>query len=75
MTATDRALELAQVSAQAAADKLATDIKIIDVSERLAITDCFVIVTGVQRAPGRRDRRLGRGADARRRRQTHPPRR
>jgi ribosome-associated protein len=46
MTATDRAVELAQVAAQAAADKLATDVVLIDVSERLAITDVFVIATG-----------------------------
>jgi ribosome-associated protein len=46
MTATARALELAQVAAQAAADKKAQDILLIDVSDRLAITDCFVIVTG-----------------------------
>lgn len=46
MTATDRAVELATIAGQAAADKLASDIKIIDVSDRLAITDCFVIVTG-----------------------------
>lgn len=46
MTATDTARELAIVAAQAAADKLATDITIIDVSERLALTDCFVVATG-----------------------------
>ena len=46
MTATEEAIELAQISAQAAADKLATDIVLIDVSDRLAITDVFVIVTG-----------------------------
>jgi ribosome-associated protein len=46
VTATDEACEAAQVAAQAAADKLATDIVLIDVSERLAITDVFVIVTG-----------------------------
>jgi ribosome-associated protein len=46
MTATDSAIELARVAAQAASDKLATDIVLIDVSERLAITDIFVIVTG-----------------------------
>lgn len=46
MTATDRAVELATIAAQAAADKLAADITIVDVSDRLAITDCFVIVTG-----------------------------
>jgi ribosome-associated protein len=46
MTATAHALELARVAAQAAADKKATDILLVDVSDRLAITDCFVIVTG-----------------------------
>ncbi len=46
MTATEEAIELAQVSAQAAADKLATDIVLIDVSDRLAITDVFVVATG-----------------------------
>ena len=46
MTATEEAIELAQISAQAAADKLATDIVLIDVSERLAITDMFVVATG-----------------------------
>ncbi len=46
MTATDEARELAHVAAQAAADKLASDIVLIDVSERLAITDVFVVATG-----------------------------
>jgi ribosome-associated protein len=46
MTATEEAIALAHVAAQAAADKLATDIVLIDVSERLAITDVFVVVTG-----------------------------
>jgi ribosome-associated protein len=46
MTATEEAIELAQISAQAAADKLATDIVLIDVSDRLAITDVFVVATG-----------------------------
>lgn len=46
MTATDEALALAQTAAHAAADKLATDIVLIDVSERLVITDVFVVVTG-----------------------------
>ena len=45
MTATARAIELGRIAAQAAADKLATDIVIVDVSERLAITDCFVLVS------------------------------
>jgi ribosome-associated protein len=46
VTATDTARELALVAAKAAADKLGTDIVLIDVSERLAITDVFVIITG-----------------------------
>jgi ribosome-associated protein len=46
VTATDTARELALVAASAAADKLATDIVLIDVSDRLAITDVFVIATG-----------------------------
>jgi ribosome-associated protein len=46
MTATHTAIELARIAGQAAADKLATDIVLIDVSDRLAITDVFVIVTG-----------------------------
>ena len=46
MTATDEAIELALIAANAAADKLASDIVLIDVSDRLAITDVFVIATG-----------------------------
>jgi ribosome-associated protein len=46
MTATTEAIALAQNAAQAAADKLAADIVLIDVSDRLAITDVFVVVTG-----------------------------
>jgi ribosome-associated protein len=46
MSATQDSIELATVAAQAAADKKATDILLVDVSERLAITDVFVIVTG-----------------------------
>jgi ribosome-associated protein len=46
VTATDSSRDLALLAAQAAADKLATDITVIDVSERLALTDCFVVATG-----------------------------
>ena len=46
MTATDEARALALVAADAASGKLATDIVLIDVSERLAITDIFVIASG-----------------------------
>lgn len=43
MTATPGAVELALVAAQAAADKVAHDIVVLDVSDRLVITDCFVV--------------------------------
>jgi ribosome-associated protein len=46
VSATEQARDLALRAAQAAADKLASDIVIIDVSDRLAITDCFVLATG-----------------------------
>jgi ribosome-associated protein len=46
MTATAEAIDLAQQAARGANDKLATDIVLIDVSDRLAITDVFVIATG-----------------------------
>ena len=46
MTATDTARDLALVAARAASDKLAVDVVLIDVSDRLAITDVFVIATG-----------------------------
>ena len=46
MTATETARDLALSAAAAAADKLATDIVLIDVSDRLAISDIFVIATG-----------------------------
>lgn len=46
VTATDTARELALVAAQAAADKGATDIVLIDVSERLPLSDVFVLATG-----------------------------
>ena len=68
MTAQPAAVELALEAAQAAADKLARDIVVLDVSEQLVITDCFVIAS----APNERQvasivneiegRLLGRGA-------------
>ncbi|HEV3067638.1 MAG TPA: ribosome silencing factor, partial [Streptosporangiaceae bacterium] len=39
MTATARAVELARIAAEAAAEKLAADIIAYDVSEQLVITD------------------------------------
>lgn len=45
MTATERALELTRAAAIAAADKLGTDLIAYDVSEQLAITDVFLVVT------------------------------
>lgn len=45
MTATDHARDLAQAAALAASDKLATDVIAIDVSDRLALADVFVIAS------------------------------
>lgn len=45
MTASTEARDTALLAAQAAADKLATDVAILDVSERLAITDAFVLAS------------------------------
>lgn len=45
MAATAQALDWAYRAAWAAADKLATDIKLIDVSDRLGITDIFLIAS------------------------------
>ena len=46
MAATHDAQELALVAANAAADKKASDVIVLDVSDQLVITDCFVIATG-----------------------------
>ena len=45
MPATERSLDLAMTAAKAADDKLATTVAVIDVSEQLALTDVFVIVS------------------------------
>ncbi|GAB3527579.1 ribosome silencing factor [Arthrobacter monumenti] len=45
MNASDTSVALARNAARAAADKLASDIIAIDVSERLAITDIFLIAS------------------------------
>ncbi|MGC3992910.1 MAG: ribosome silencing factor [Propionicimonas sp.] len=45
MTATEHALEIARTAARAAVGKLAKDPVAFDVSDRLAITDIFLIVT------------------------------
>ena len=46
MSAAPDSLDTAMTAAQAASDKLATDIVAIDVSEQLVITDVFVICSG-----------------------------
>jgi ribosome-associated protein len=43
VAATEHAVSLIQAAAQAASDKLATDIVAFDVSERLVITDAFLV--------------------------------
>ncbi|NIL80086.1 ribosome silencing factor [Rhodococcoides kroppenstedtii] len=45
MSATSDAVAIATVAARAADDKLAADVMVIDVSEQLVITDCFVIAS------------------------------
>lgn len=43
MTASERAVQLIRVAAEAAADKLADDILAYDVSDQLVITDAFLL--------------------------------
>jgi ribosome-associated protein len=45
VTASERSVSTAITAAEAAADKLASDITILDVSDRLVITDCFVLAS------------------------------
>lgn len=45
MPATERAVELAQTAAQAAADKKAQEIVILDVADQLVITDAFLLAS------------------------------
>jgi ribosome-associated protein len=45
VTASERAIELALAAAQAAADKKAEDIVLLDVGDQLAITDIFVVAS------------------------------
>lgn len=45
MTATDDAVVIARAAALAADEKLAVDVVILDVSDQLYITDCFVIAS------------------------------
>ncbi|GGK63826.1 ribosome silencing factor [Nocardia camponoti] len=45
MSATPEAIAMAEIAARAADDKLATDVVVLDVSEQLVITDCFIIAS------------------------------
>jgi ribosome-associated protein len=45
VTASDRAIVLARAAAIAAADKLATDVVALDVSDQLVITDVFLLAS------------------------------
>jgi ribosome-associated protein len=58
VSATETARQMAIVAAQGAAEKLGQNIVIIDVSDRLAITDCFVIASGTN------DRQVGAIVDS-----------
>lgn len=53
MTASEQSLHMTQVAAQAAADKLGRDLVAFDVSDQLAITDVFLVITGAS------DRQVG----------------
>nr|NLD40487.1 ribosome silencing factor [Actinomycetales bacterium] len=46
MTATERARELAVIAAKAAYSKMATKVVALDVSERLVLTDVFLVASG-----------------------------
>lgn len=58
MPASPRAVELALAAAQAAADKLARDILLLDVSAQLVITDVFIL------AAAENDRQVAAVVDA-----------
>lgn len=58
MTATEHAIEIARIAARAAVGKLAKDPVAFDVSERLAITDVFLIVAATN------ERQVGAVVDA-----------
>ena len=45
MSATNDAIAMARTAALAADEKLASDVVVLDVSEQLVITDCFVIAS------------------------------
>jgi ribosome-associated protein len=45
MTATDKAVQLANLAGQAAADKLGDDIVALDVTDPMPLTDIFLIVS------------------------------
>ena len=58
MPATDRALDLAIAAARAASDRKAQEIIALDVSERLVLTDVFLIASGTN------ERQVGSIVDA-----------
>jgi ribosome-associated protein len=69
VTASDRAAQLVQIAAEAAAEKLAENIIAYDVSEQLVITDAFVLCSAandrqVRSVVDEIERRLLEDADA-----------
>lgn len=58
MSATERALAMTRAAAEAAVDKLGTDLVAFDVTEQLAITDVFLLATATN------DRQVGAVVDA-----------
>ena len=70
MTASETARTMAEVAAVAAADKKAHDIIVLDVSDQLVITDCFVIAS----APNERQvEAIVEGVEERLREHGHKP--
>ena len=45
VTASDQARDMARIAALAAAERKATDVVVLDVSDHLVITDCFLIAS------------------------------
>lgn len=58
MSATDHAIDLTRIAARAAWEKSGTDILALDVSEKLAIADVFLVVSASN------ERRVGAVVDA-----------
>ena len=50
MTISSRTLEITQLAAKAAIDKIAVDVVALDLSDQLVLSEVFLIVTGQNEA-------------------------